>query len=404
MKVLQINSVCGIRSTGRICTDLGDVLAESGHDYKIAYGRLRVPEKYLDRAVRIGSDLDVYTHTFRARLFDSAGRGSSHATKRFLKWVREYDPDVIHLHNLHGYYIDLDLLFAYLREAKKPVIWTLHDCWSFTGHCAHFSTADCQKWRDMCGDCPNKKRYPASLLLDRSSHNFAWKRALIEGVADLTLVTPSKWLADQVRGSFLRHRPVKVIPNGIDLALFSRRESDVRARYGLEEKRIVLGVATAWSKTKGLEILLQLPPLLGDDYRVVLVGLDEKACRRLPAGVIGIPRTDSVSELAELYSAADVFVNPSFQETMGLTTVEAMACGTPVVTSALTAVPEVVTADSGLVVSEQIPEGYAAAIRRALTLTLHPERDAVQYEKRAQYEKYLRLYQEVFSISKEERL
>ena len=171
MKVLQINSVCGIRSTGRICTDIAEELERQGHICKIGYGRETVPEKYQKYAVRIGNDLSVKFDGLKTRLLDNAGFNSYFATRKFLKWVKEYDPDVVHLHNLHGYYINLKLLFRYLRETGKPVIWTLHDCWSFTGHCSHFDLAGCQKWRTGCESCPLTKAYPASFGRDRSKKN-----------------------------------------------------------------------------------------------------------------------------------------------------------------------------------------------------------------------------------------
>ena len=150
MKVLMINSVCGIRSTGRICTDIAEELEKQGHDVKIAYGRETVPEKYQKYAVRIGTDLDVKLHGIKTRLFDRHGFGSKRATKKFIKWVEEYDPDVIHLHNLHGYYINIKILFDYLKKANKKVVWTLHDCWAFTGHCTHFDFVGCNKWKCKC--------------------------------------------------------------------------------------------------------------------------------------------------------------------------------------------------------------------------------------------------------------
>ncbi|MBQ9778388.1 MAG: glycosyltransferase, partial [Clostridia bacterium] len=265
MKVLQINSVCGIRSTGRICTDIADVLKQEGHECKIAYGREFVPEKYQDIAVRIGSDLDVKLHGLRTRLFDSAGLGSKRATQKFIKWVEEYDPDVIHLHNIHGYYINIEVLFEYLARANKPVVWTLHDCWSFTGHCVHFERIGCEKWREGgCHHCPSKKRYPSSSWRDASQRNFKLKKELFTAVKDLTLVTPSVWLGNLVKQSFLGEKEVRVIPNGIDLSVFKPTESDFRQRHRLEDKKIILGVATAWGKAKGLDDFVTLSERLDE--------------------------------------------------------------------------------------------------------------------------------------------
>ena len=232
MKILMINSVCGIRSTGRICTDLADALTEQGHEVKIAYGRENVPEKYRKYAVRIGSDTDVKLHCLRARLLDDTGYGSRRATERFIGWVKEFDPDVIHLHNIHGYYINIELLFRYLASAKKRVIWTLHDCWTFTGHCPHFEYEKCSKWKTGCFDCPKAKReYPARLFFDNSRSNWKRKKKLFTAVKDMTIVTPSQWLADLVKQSYLKKYPVRVIHNGIDTSVFRPAKSRFREEH-----------------------------------------------------------------------------------------------------------------------------------------------------------------------------
>ena len=242
MKVLLINSVCGIRSTGRICTDLAEVLEANGHECKIAYGRETVPEKYHKYAVRIGSNVSVKVDAVKTRLFDNAGFNSVSATKKFIKWVKEYDPDVIHLHNLHGYYINIEILFEYLRNCGKKVIWTLHDCWAFTGHCSHFVTANCEKWKKQCYSCPKRKAYPSSLFLDCSKRNYGKKKNLFTSLENMTIITPSEWLANLVKQSFLAKYNVQVINNGIDLDVFIPRGSNFREKYNLENKKIVLGI------------------------------------------------------------------------------------------------------------------------------------------------------------------
>ncbi|MBO5340562.1 MAG: glycosyltransferase [Oscillospiraceae bacterium] len=332
MKVFVINSVFGIRSTGRICGDIAAQLHECGHECRSAYGRAHVPEQYKQYAVSVGSRAGVVMHALCARIFDTAGLGSRRATRKLVEQIREYDPDIIHLHNLHGYYLNVKILFDYLKEADKPVVWTLHDCWSFTGHCAHFAAADCGKWRTQCGDCPLKTRYPASLVMDRSAKNFQEKRAAFTGVKNLTLVSPSRWLAELAGKSFLSEYPVRVIPNGIDTDIFKPTPGEMRQRYHLEDKKIVMGAASAWDESKGLSDLLRLAQMLPEEYAVVLVGLTHKQRRRLPANVTGIDCTDSPRTLAQLYTAADVFVNPTYEDTYPTVNLEAQACGTPVIT------------------------------------------------------------------------
>ena len=339
MKVLMINVVCGIRSTGRICTDLAAALEAQGHEVKIAYGRENVPSSYEKYAVRIGSDVDVKLHGLRARLSDGCGYGSIHATRRFLEWVRKYDPDVIHLHNIHGYYINVKLLFDYLRTCKKKIIWTLHDCWAFTGHAAYCEAAGCERWIAGCYDCPKLGDYPSSFI-DRSAINWKKKREIFTEIPNLSIVTPSCWLSNLVKKSFLSDYPVKVVYNGINTEIFHPTKSDVKERLGLSEKRIALGVAALWEERKGLKDFEKLAECLDDSYQIVLVGLSKAQIKMLPDGIVGIVRTNSPQELAELYSAADVFINPTYEDNYPTTNLEAIACGTPVITYASGGSPE----------------------------------------------------------------
>lgn len=332
MKILMINSVCGIGSTGRICTDLADALSKNGHEVKIAYGRGNAPDKYATYAVRIGNELNVRMHALVSRVFDNTGYCSKKATERFIEWVKDYNPDVIHLHNIHGYYINIEVLFNYLSKANKRVIWTLHDCWPFTGHCVYFSAIKCEKWKNGCDNCPQKKEYPSSLLLDRSAINWKRKKELFTSIKDMTLITPSEWLAGLVRTSFLGKYPVMVINNGIDTDVFMPTPSDFRQKHGLQKKKILLGVSNQWTERKGFNDFIKLASMIDDDYRIVLVGLSQKQIKNLPGNIIGISRTKSTTELAEIYTAADVFLNPTYEDNYPTVNLEAQACGTPVIT------------------------------------------------------------------------
>ena len=392
MKVLMINSVCGIRSTGRICTDIADALTAQGHEVKIAYGRETVPEKYQHYAVKIGSELDVKIHGIQARLFDGMGFGSKRATEKFIAWVKEYDPDVIHLHNLHGYYINIEVLFRYLKTCSKKILWTLHDCWAFTGHCAHFDYAQCNRWVEGCHHCPQKAEYPATLLADRAKENHQMKKQLFTNVPNMTVIPVSEWLASVVQKSFLHQYPSVVIQNGIDHSAFKPISSDILRQYGIADKRIILGVASLWSPRKGLQHFMELAGMLSEEYRIVLIGCNEVQISRLPENIIGIKETSSVEELAKWYTVADVFVNPSAEETFGLVTVEAMACGTPVIVFNKTAVPEVVTEQCGVVCAEN----NAYSIKRELDRLKDYDSCACievskKYQKDVQYQKYIDL-------------
>ncbi|MCL2200851.1 MAG: glycosyltransferase, partial [Oscillospiraceae bacterium] len=331
MKILQINSVCGFGSTGRIVADLHSAATAQNDSCKVGFGRggeMGIPGA---DAMKIGSSLDVNFHGLMSRITDKTGFYSKRATREFISRVSVYDPDVIHLHNIHGYYINIGLLFDYLIKANKRIIWTLHDCWAFTGHCAYFDYCGCVKWKSGCSGCVQKSAYPKSLLCDNSELNFKRKKALFTAVLDMVVITPSNWLAGLVKESFLSAYPLQVINNGVDLEVFKRSESDFRKKHGLENSFTVLGVASIWNERKGLDCFIKLAKSLegNKDFKIVLVGLSEKMLSGLPENIIGIARTDSASELAEIYSMADIFVNPTLEDNFPTTNLEALACETP---------------------------------------------------------------------------
>lgn len=396
MKVLQINSVCGIRSTGRICTDLAEILESHGHECKIAYGREHVPEKYEKYAHRIGSNRDVLIHAFFSRIFDNSGFMSKRATKKFVKWIREYNPDIIHLHNIHGYYINIEVLFKFLKEFNKPVVWTMHDCWAFTGHCSHFDYVGCCKWQKGCHNCSQKKEYPSCLLMDGSKRNYKKKKRIFNGVDDLNIVTVSDWLKSILEESFLKKFTIKRIYNGIDLKLFSPTRTDVFKKYGLEGCDVILGVASVWSKRKGLDIFLKLNEKLDKKYKIVLVGIDDETKKIIPDDILCINKTNDIGELSEMYSSAKVFLNPSYEETMGLTTVEALACGTPVIVSNRTALPECIDENCGVVVDCTDIQSLCNAIYKICNNEKYKEEDCTNraklFDKYEKYEEYINLY------------
>lgn len=357
MKILQINSVCGVTGTGHIAANLYHMAAEQGHECRIAYGEHKYQNAPGDmQTMEIGTLRDCQAHAILTRLFDMQGFGSRRATGRFLQEVDAWQPDVIHLHNLHGYYINIELLFRYLKHKKVKVVWTLHDCWAFTGHCVHFQSVGCERWREGCHDCPLVRQYPMSLWLDRSKKNYFLKKELFTGLEDMMLLVPSRWMEERVRRSFLKDYETRVIYNGIDLAVYRPTPGDFRKKYGLENCFLVLGVANVWVERKGLDVFLKLAEELGEGYRVVLVGLSREQIARLPSGVVGLPRTDSAAELAEIYTAADVFVNPGREETFGLTVAEAMACGTYPIVYGDTACAEVVEQGIGRIVTGDVEE------------------------------------------------
>ena len=385
MRVLLINSVCGIRSTGHICTDLAQQFEKEGHEVKIAYGRVdEVPEQFQKYAVRIGTDMDLKLHALRTRILDEHGFGSKRATKEFLKWAEEYDPDLVWMHNIHGYYINVEMLFAWIKSRPQmQVKWTLHDCWAFTGHCSHFVAVGCEQWKTLCTTCQETHSYPASKLKSNCKNNYERKKNAFTGVKDLTLITPSKWLAGLTRESFLGEYPVEVHYNTIDTAVFKPTPNNFKEKYSIGKKKIVLGVASTWTARKGLYDFVKLSEMLDSNYIIVLVGISqeefvmkknndnikampntsltditrsietnvgiaipsninilyqtiteqkENADKKEKAGILCIPRTNNPKELAEIYTAADIFVNPTYEDTYPTVNLEARACGTQVIT------------------------------------------------------------------------
>ena len=349
MKVVQINSVCGTGSTGRIAVDISKKLNDEGIENYIFYG---LGNSNYENGIKFGGNLNIRTHQLGTRLLGKHGFYSKMATKQLVDKIKEIDPHIIHLHNIHGHYLNVEILFNYLASSKKKVIWTLHDCWSFTGHCAHFDYIGCNKWKDECLACPQLREYPKSLIFDRSNEAFYDKKRLFNSVKDMTIVTPSHWLANLVSESFLQNHEVKVINNGIDLNIFKPTISDFKEKHEIKDKYMILGVAAIWGEKKGLEYFIDLSKKIQNDEVIVLVGLSKEQRRKLPKNIIGISSTNSVTELAEIYSCADVFVNLTLEDTFPTTNLEALACGTPVITFDTGGSAESISKDTGVAVEK----------------------------------------------------
>ena len=336
-------------------------------------------------------------HAGISRVFDSVGFHSYFATKKFLKWVDTYNPDVVHLHNLHGYYINVSLLFKYLKRKNIPVIFTLHDCWPYTGHCVHYDYIGCEKWKTGCYQCPKKKEYPTSFLFDRSKRNYKRKKKLFTLPSKMTVVTVSNWLKGETEQSFLKKYDVKRVYNGIDNTVFRPVESDIKDTLGIKDKFMILGVSDGWSERNGLSYFEQLAENLQEDERLVMVGFKKDELARAPKNVIALGRTDSVEQLVQLYSSADVVLNPSFEETFGLVTAEALSCGTPVIVSNATASPELVDKSCGRVVEKGDYEGVKKAIeeiKKEKPLKENCLKRAELFSKTQNYQAYIKLYEE----------
>ena len=392
MKVFIVNTVYGYSSTGRIAVAIKHTAEGEGHECFAAYGRGHSEEA---NTLCVSSRIDLYRHALLTRLTDRHALYSKNSTLRLIAKIREFSPDIVHLHNLHGYYLHIGMLFDFLREYAHPVVWTLHDCWSFTGHCAHFDYVGCQKWKTGCHDCSQGTEYPASWRRDASAQNFRMKKRLFSALPEMVVVTPSRWLAGLARESFLARYDVRVIPNGIDLAAFRPTDSLIRARYGLENQKIALGVASPWRSRKGFLDFQKLPALLGDGWKVVMVGLDDRQMRSLPKEIVGIGRVDGIGELAQFYAAADVFVNASCEETLPTVNIEALACGTPVVTYASGGSSETIDPSCGTSVARGDVSALAEAIRAADFSRSACVRRAARFDGTARCREYVNLYQEI---------
>ena len=352
----------------------------------------------------VGGKLSVAVHGLWTRLTDRHGLASWGATRKFIQEIEILKPDVIHIHNIHGYFLNFKMLFEYLEKADIPVIWTVHDCWLYTGHCYYYSSVRCDKWQTGCGNCPQQKAFPTSWFMDQSKKNHNDKDKAFNSIKDkLTIVPVSEWIRGEMSHSFLKDCRFQVIHNGIDLDVFDVQPDDkaVREKYNLGNKKIILGLASIWCKEKGWDDFVEMSGMLNEDEVIVMVGVSEEQMKRLPSNVVAIRRTENVRQLAELYSAATAFVNPTWQDNYPTVNLEAIACGTPVVTYRTGGSIEAVTDKTGFVVEQGDVKGLLEAVRRIA------ERGKVKYtadcrayalanfRKEDRYADYLKLYENI---------
>lgn len=396
-KLVQINTVVNSGSTGRIAEEIGQRAQDLGWESYIAFGRNEKHSK--SHKIKIGTDWDIKYHGLSTRIFDNHGFASKRATRRLIDQLEIIKPEIIHLHNLHGYYLNIELLINYLNKSGIPVVWTLHDCWPITGHCVYFDYIGCDKWKTTCNNCPQKKTYPSSFFIDRSKKNFQIKKELFTSLSNLTLVPVSHWLANILTMSYLQDFPIQVIHNGINTEVFKPTYSiKTLEKYKLEGKFTLLGVASVWSPRKGLKDLIEISRNLNSDYRMIIVGLTKNQINQLPPNIIGIERTDSVEELVELYSASDLFLNPTYEDNFPTTNIESLACGTPVITYKTGGSPEAIDDSAGLIVDKGNIEGMLDAIRhikqkgKASFSSACINRVNNNFKKEDRYQDYINLY------------
>ena len=396
MRVLQINSVANSGSTGRIAEEIGNVLLAHGHDSYIAYGRGTATSS--SKLIKIGSDKDVYLHGAYTLLTDKHGFGSIRATQKFIQEVENINVDLIALHNLHGYYIHLPTLLDFINKTNIPVAWTLFDCWAFTGHCSYFDDIGCVKWKNHCFSCPKHNNYPSSWV-DNSFSNFEEKRKIFTSVHNMEIIAHSHWLCDLVKNSYLKKYKVHLTPSAINLDLFAPTVSDLNVRYRVDEKKVILGCANTWSNRKGYDDFITLSKRIDEEYQIVMIGLNTKEIKSLPNNIIGLQRTESIEELAQWYTLAYVFVNPTSQDNFPTTNLESLACGTPVITYDTGGSPEAIDDETGFVVNKGDVNGIVESIKKLKGLNYDSISKACRaraerlYDKKTRYLDYLRVFE-----------
>ena len=405
-KLLQINPVVRVStSTGRIMQEIGELAMRNGWESYVAYSKGRDGIRTCaSHTIPVGNKWDTWMHGLETRLLDRHGLASVSVTYDFIKHLKEISPDIVHIHNIHGYFLNYPVLFEYLSKSGIPVVWTVHDCWLYTGHCYYYSYIQCNKWESGCGDCPQKRKFPASWWLDRSARNYQDKQEAFTSMpyGKLTIVPVSDWIRGEMSRSFLKGYPFRVIHNGIDTEVFTvYGAEEVKRKYGWQGKHVLLGVASIWSEEKGLPDFIKLAQQLRDDEMIVLVGVTEELKSQLPQNVYGIRRTENIRELAQLYSAADVFVNPTWQDNYPTVNMEAIACGTPVVTYRTGGSVESITEDTGFIVEQGDVKGLLDSVRVIEQYGKHYYVDRCRkyalanFRKEDRYADYLNLYEEL---------
>ena len=391
MKVVQINTVCGKGSTGKIAVAISRLLSAKNIENYILYSS---GESDYPLGRKYANKFDIKLQALKSRIFGEYGFNSKRITRKLVAELDKIQPDIVHLHNLHGHNCDLKTLFAYFREKNIKLFWTFHDCWSFTAYCPHFDMIGCEQWKAGCKKCPQRREY--SWFFDKSKKLYEQKKNLFSGL-NLTIITPSNWLANLVKQSFLKDYPVKVIHNGIDLSIFKPSASDFRKKYGLEEKYIILGVAFGWGKKKGLDVFVELSKRLDEHYQIVLVGTDDKVDKQLPPNIISIHRTQNQKELAEIYTAADVFVNPTREEVLGLVNIEALACGTPVITFHTGGSPECVNDVCGTIIEKDdlfsLERVLLEMSKKKIEYKENCIKQALNFDEKIIFQQYVEMYQ-----------
>lgn len=399
VKVLQINTVLNSGSTGRICRDIADTLSYYGHESVIAYGRGESNENY--DTIKIGNRLDNYLHYSKSVLFNQHGFGSKYQTSKFIKKIKQYNPDIIHLHNIHGYYLHIEELFEYLKKAEKPIIWLLHDQWVISGGAAYFDINSFYNSNTEKKHFTSKNEYPKALTRINETKNITKKKRIFSDLYNAKIITPSKWLKSEVSSTWLKEYDIETIYNGVDTKKFRPHNSTLREDFKIGTKKVLLGVASFWDYRKGIDFIKELPRELGDDYQIVLIGVDKKLKSELPKSIISITRTENTEELMAWYSTADILINPTLFDNFPTVNIESLACGTPVITYDTGGSGEAIDLDTGVIVPHNNQEAFISAIikwpKKNEKIIKACITRSKMFEKELQYKKYIELYENLLT-------
>ena len=399
MKVVQVNAIFGSKSTGTIVREIQSCCEANGIESYVAYSIADRPDDEVPNGFRIGNRLTAKWSALFSRIIGKQAYANRISTWRFLRWLDKVNPDVVHLHNLHSNYIHLNMLLRYLAKHDIATVVTMHDCWYYTGGCTHYTSVGCYRWREGCGNCPQKKQLP-SFFFDRTHDVIKDRKKYLSAIPRLTMVGASEWVANEMRKSLLNDLNITFIHNGFDLVLFRPTSSEKRKELGLERKFVILGPASKWLLPINKPTLDYFVSKIDSDMAILLFGCSS-INSSLPKNVMQIGYTKSPKEMAELYSMADVMVNCSREDTLSSLNLECQACGTPVVTYDATGSKETVDGECGFAV----PTGDAEALWEKVQevrllgkksmLELCGKWVSANFEKKTNYEKYIELYRQM---------
>ena len=395
MKVLHINMTYDYGSTGRFIKYIKEALEQQGDECKVVCG---IAKGNKNGIYKTQSKLITNAEIVLGRVLGNHGLNCKLQTKKAIRFIDEFKPDVIHLHNLHGDYINFENLFDYIKKKNIPVIWKLPDCWSFTGHCAYYDYIHCNKWQNGCGNCPQKRQYPVTWFFDRSRMMLQRKKVAFSGVESMVICPPSDWLNGEAKKSYLNQYPIVTVNNGIDENSFKPMNDDKVKEIRKNGHIILVGVIFSFDIRKGLDCFNYLAEKLPDNFDIIIVGFTDDE-HYMNSRIRMIPRTESVTELAEYYSAADFFINPTLEENFPSVNIESLACGTPIIAYRTGGATEAITEKTGVVVERDNQEEMLQQILKLSASKPFKQEDCVerskQFTKQIMIDKYLNLYKEV---------